>query len=143
MYLYIKFQLHMRNMDFFKAGEFLELGHFDKHSPIARERKAPQCKNLRVFCLEILKNFILNDKFYLKMTTIRAFFLQIKALFSNFQNRPHPTPPSSDAPELNCFFTLSWNISVKEIFSFQKLKISFSEILLQRKLPHPPLVLLF
>ena len=26
--------------------------------------------------------------------------------------------------QLNYFFTLSWNISVKEIFSFQKLKIS-------------------
>ena len=29
--------------------------------------------------------------------------------------------------QLNCFFTVSWNISVKEIFSFQKLKVSFSE----------------
>ena len=45
--------------------------------------------------------------------------------------------------QLNCFFTFSWNISVKEIFSFQKLKISFSEILLQRKPPHASLVLLF
>ena len=29
--------------------------------------------------------------------------------------------------------TLSWNISVKQMFSFQKLKFSFSEILLRRK----------
>ena len=81
----------------------MKLGHFDKHSPIARERKAPQDQNLRVFCLETLKNFILNDKFYLKMTTIRAFFLQIRALFSNFQKRAGeaslPSPPSNYVPE--------------------------------------------
>ena len=35
------------------------------------------------------------------------------------------------------------NISVKEIFSFQKLKISFSEILFQKKPPHASLVVLF
>ena len=77
------------------SGVFLELGHFDKHSPIARERKAPQGKNLQVFCLETLKNFILNNKFYLKMTTVRAFFLQFRALFSNFQKRAGGTSPPS------------------------------------------------
>ena len=71
----------------------MELGHFDKHSLVARERKAPQSKNRRVFCLETLKNFILNDKFYLKMTTIRAFFLQIRALFSSFQKKVGETSP--------------------------------------------------
>ena len=71
----------------------MELGHFDKHLPIARERKAPQDQNHRVFCLETIKNFILNDKFYLKMTTIRAVFLQIRALFSNFQKRAVETSP--------------------------------------------------
>ena len=71
----------------------MELGHFDKHSPTARERKAPQGKNLWFFRLETLKNFILNDKFYLKMTTIRAFFLQIRALFSNFPKRARQTSP--------------------------------------------------
>ena len=45
--------------------------------------------------------------------------------------------------QLNCFLTLSWNISVKETFSFRKLKISFSEKLLQRKPPHASLVVLF
>ena len=73
----------------------MELGHFDKHLPIARERKAPQDQNHRVFCLETIKNFILNDKFYLKMTTIRAVFLQIRALFSNFQKRAVETSPPS------------------------------------------------
>ena len=45
--------------------------------------------------------------------------------------------------QLNGFFKLSWNISVKEIFSFQKLKISFREILFQKKLPRASLILLF
>ena len=45
--------------------------------------------------------------------------------------------------QLSSFFKLSWNISVKEIFSFQKLKISFSEILFQKKLPQASLILLF
>ena len=53
------------------------------------------------FHLKTLKNFILNDKFYLKMTTIRAFFLQIRVLFSNFPKRAgetSPPPPSSYMP---------------------------------------------
>ena len=37
-------------------GVFLELGHFDKHSPTTQERKAPQGKNIRFFRLETLKN---------------------------------------------------------------------------------------
>ena len=41
------------------------------------------------------------------------------------------------------FFKLLWNISVKEIFSFQKLKIPFREILFQKKPPHALLILLF
>ena len=45
--------------------------------------------------------------------------------------------------QLICFSMLSLNISVKEIFGFQKLKISFSEILFQKKTPHASLVLLF
>ena len=37
---------------------------------------------------------------------------------------------------------LSWNILVKEIFGFQKLKISFSEILFQKNPSQVSLVLL-
>ena len=99
----------------------MELGHSDKHSPIARERKS-QGKNLRVFCLETLKNFILNDKFYQEMTTIRAFFLQIRALFSNFQNRAGETssPPltSSYAP-VNLMTVFTDLRTSKEIKKFQ------------------------
>ena len=45
--------------------------------------------------------------------------------------------------QLNWFSKLLLNISVKEIFGFQKLKISFSEILFQKKPSHASLVLLF
>ena len=79
----------------------MELGHFDKHSPTTQERKAPQVKNYRFFRLETLKNCILNEKFYPKVITIRAFFPQIRALFSNFRKRTGQTsspPPSSYAP---------------------------------------------
>ena len=98
-------------------GVFLENGHFDKHSPIARERKAPQGKNLRVFCLETLKNVILNDKFYLKMTIIREFFLQIRALFSNFQKgqgRPPTLPHSSYAPAITFIAKKNLHIRYKQ-----------------------------
>ena len=45
------------------------------------------------FYLETLKNFILNEKFCTQKTTIRAFFLQIRALFSNFRKRAGETSP--------------------------------------------------
>ena len=45
--------------------------------------------------------------------------------------------------QLNCFFFFFWNISVKEMFSFQELKISFSEILFQKKPLHSSLILSF
>ena len=45
-------------------GVFLELEHFDKHSPKTRERKAPQGKNFGFLRLKTLKSFILNEKFY-------------------------------------------------------------------------------
>ena len=45
--------------------------------------------------------------------------------------------------QLNCLSKLSWSISLKEIFGFQKLKSSFSEILFQKKPPHSLLILLF
>ena len=60
-----------------------------------KKKKTPQGKNSRFFHLETLKIFILNDKFYLQMTTIRAFFLQIRALFSNFKKRAGETSTPS------------------------------------------------
>ena len=56
-----------------------------------------------LFCLETLKNVILHEKLYLEMTTIMVFFLQIRAVLSNFRKRAgetsHPTPPSSYKPQ--------------------------------------------
>ena len=77
----------------------MELGwHFDKHSPTTRERKVPQGKKSQFFCLETLKNCILNEKLYPYMTKIRTFSPKIGALFSDFQKRqrrpPPPFPPS-------------------------------------------------
>ena len=45
--------------------------------------------------------------------------------------------------QLNCFLRFHETFQWKKNFSFQKIKISFSEILFQRKLPRTPSVLLF
>ena len=50
-------------------------------------KKCPAEKKYPVFCLETLKNCILNEKFYPLMTTIRAFFLQIRVLFFQFSKK--------------------------------------------------------
>ena len=55
----------------------------------------PSGKNIRVFPLETLKNFILNEPFYPYMTSIRVFFLQIRKIFSNFWKRAGETSPPS------------------------------------------------
>ena len=66
----------------------------------------PVGKEFLFFCLETLKNCILNEKFYPQMTTIRAFCSQIRVLFSNFRKRAGetcPPPPSSYAPASNIY----------------------------------------
>ena len=61
----------------------------------------------------------------------------------------HAVAPYKDSPlighvpfQLNYFLKLSRNISVTQIFNFQKLEILLSEILFQKKPPHTSLVLL-
>ena len=49
---------------FLWQGGFLELGHFDKHTPTTQGRKVLQGKNFRFIGQETLKDFILNEKFY-------------------------------------------------------------------------------
>ena len=78
----------------------MELGHFDKHSPTTRERKTPPGKNIRFFRLDTYKNFILNEKLYPQITTIRAFFLQIRALYSNFRKKVGETSSLTLTPHL-------------------------------------------
>ena len=58
----------------------MELGHLDKHSPTTQERKTQQGKNLYIFRLETIKNFILNGKFYPQMTTIKTFGLRTRSV---------------------------------------------------------------
>ena len=86
-----------RNQKSFQSRRvFLELGRLINNSPATRERKAPQGENLRVFCPETLKTFIVNDKFYSYMTTIRA-------LFSNFRKKGR-----ADIPHLPPLVTHLW-----------------------------------
>ena len=95
IYIYIYIYLNRRVTRIFLGQEsFLGIRALRQTFTCSTRKKiSAQGKNRRVFCLETLKNFILNDKFYLKMTTIRAFFLEIRALFSNFQKRAGETPP--------------------------------------------------
>ena len=91
-----------RNQEFFRAGEFSRNLSLLINIQLQHEKEMPRRKkNLRFFCMETLKNCILNEKFYPQMTTIRAFFPQIRALFSNFRKRAgetFPPSPSSQAP---------------------------------------------
>ena len=81
---------------FWGIGVLWELGHFDKHQPPTRERKGQHFSPGNYY-----KNFILNEKFYQQMTTIRAFFLQIRTLFPIFERGQGRPPPSSYAPAGN------------------------------------------
>ena len=114
--------LQARNQDFFRVREFswnqgtsinIHLQH--------QKEKSRRIKISRFFALETLKNFILNDKCYLKMTTIRSFFLQIRALFSNFQKgqgRPLPSPL-----QLSAWFTVPPTVKL----CFNEIKLKFFE----------------
>ena len=81
----------------------MELRHFDKHSPAKRERKALQGKNFLLFRLETLTNFILNEKLFPQMTTIRAFFFSKLGHYFPVIKKGRgdlPPPPCSYAPAL-------------------------------------------
>ena len=61
----------------------MELGHLHKDLPTTQEKKAPQGKNHRFFCLEISP---IDDR-------NQGILPQIKALFSNFRKRAGETSP--------------------------------------------------
>ena len=79
-----------RNQEFFRVssnqGTFINVH-------LQHEKEKPRREKYTGFPLETLKNFILNEKLYPQMTTIRAIFLQIWAFFSNFQKRAGETSP--------------------------------------------------
>ena len=85
--------IRLVNRNFLGRGVFLELGHLDKHSTTTQEKKAPHGKNHGFFCLESLKNCILNEKSYPQMITIMALFPQIRVLFLIFGKRQGRSPP--------------------------------------------------
>ena len=83
-----------RNQEVFRAGEFCSNQGISINIHLQREKERPRReKNLPFSRQEAPKNFILNEKFYPQITTIRAFFLQIRALFSSFRNRAGETSP--------------------------------------------------
>ena len=95
IYIYIYIYLNRRVARIFLGQEsFLGIRALRQTFTCSTRKKiSAQAKNRRVFCLETLKNFILNDKFYLKMTKRKVFFIQIRALFCNFQKRAGETSP--------------------------------------------------
>ena len=87
---------------FLGQGSFLGIRAVRKHLPTTTRKNGPAGKNSLFFCLETLKNCILNEKYYPQMTTIRAFYPQIRALFSDFRKRARETslPPPPPHPPL-------------------------------------------
>ena len=83
-YMHIPNLQQARNQELFRATKFS--WNLDTSINIHRQHEKERSrkdKNFRIFCLETLKKFILNEKFYPQMTTISAFFLQIRALREN------------------------------------------------------------
>ena len=88
--------------NFFRAGECSWNQGTSINIHLQHEIKRPRMEKISgFFRLETLENCILNENFYPQMTTIRAFFPQIRALFSNFRKRARETSP----PLLPLLFT--------------------------------------
>ena len=88
---------------------FLELGYFNKQSSTTQKRKFRAGKYLRFFPLETLKNCTLNEKFQLKITTIRAFFSSKLGHFIPVPEKRENLPPpfsSSSASDCICLLKL-------------------------------------
>ena len=71
--------------NFLGQDSFLGILEFNKHPPVAQERKVLQGKNIRFSHLKTLKNCILNGKCYPKMTTVRVFFPKLGHFFPIFE----------------------------------------------------------
>ena len=78
------------SMYFFSRNEGILINNHAQH----QNKKAPKRKIDGFFFCKRFWNCILNEKFNLKRTTIRAFFPKTKALFSYFWKRAGETPPS-------------------------------------------------
>ena len=91
--------------NFFRAGECSWNQGTSINIHLQHEIKRPRMEKISgFFRLETLENCILNENFYPQMTTIKAFFPQIRALFSNFRKRARETSPSPSSP----FYLRAW-----------------------------------
>ena len=79
--------------DFVVGGEFFWNYSTSINIHLQLDKERPRGEKMSGFHQETLENFILDEKFYLQMTTIRTFFLQIRALFSNFGKKVGETSP--------------------------------------------------
>ena len=77
----MNFLRQARNQEFFRARELFWNQGVLVNIHLQHEKKGPAEKKYPFFCLETLKSLILNEKFYPQMTTVRAFFLYIRAFF--------------------------------------------------------------
>ena len=75
------------------------------------------------FYLETLKNVIFNEKFYPQITTIRAFFIQIRALLPNFRKRAGETSPPSRPPLVTLLKLVAF-LRTKERFRSETVKLT-------------------
>ena len=93
--------LQTHNQELFRAGQFFQNQGTWITFPYSTKKTGLRMENIFArnnFSQETLKKFILSGKFYQQITTIRAFFFEIRALFSIFQKRageisPNPSPP--------------------------------------------------
>ena len=112
--------LQTRNKEFSGQGSIAWNQGTSINNHLQHEKKMPLREKSPFFPLETLKNCSLNKKFYSQMTTIRAFFLKIGTLFSNFRKRAGETslpPPSSYASGL-AFKGLTLLLQIREYWKY-------------------------
>ena len=99
---------------------FLELQYFDRHLSTTRKRKSYREKPLVFSPGRFSKLYFKNEKIWSSMTTIRAFFPEIRAHFYNFWKRAEEILQGY-APE---FFRIMLKIKSSKIF-IELLGLSF------------------
>ena len=110
--------IQARNKEFLRAGEFSWNQGTVINIHLQQKKEKPRReKNHHFFSLEILNNCILNEKLYPQMTTIRAYFPQIRPLFSNFRKRTGET--SAHLLQLRtCKKTVYVSLTIGETFYY-------------------------
>ena len=86
----------------------------------------PRREKSAVLILETLKNWILNEKFNVQMTIIRAFLSKIRARFSSFWKRAGetcPLPPLVTRLTIEAWYSLDLSITNSNSLEFFKSKL--------------------